>query len=442
MTAPYDLDRTLGEFFGAEAAAPPPPEPLARVLESTRTMRPRHLVIAWASSAWVGPGGTSVAWGAVASRRPGLVVAILTLLVMALVGSALVAGNRLITPRTPSQTHLGRFTSAPDLSIPMAQPAVVALLDGRVLVVGQAGNLGDTTTRGLLYDPATGVSEATGPLVSSDSLGIDSAVLLKDGRVLLIGSDGSAVGSSTVQVFDPGTRQFRPVGPMITPRRTPTAAVLRDGLVLFAGGFATEDVDLTTSSAELFDPVTLTFSPTGSMVSPRALHSMAVLPDGRVFVSPGLNRSTVEIYDPATGTFSAAGTASLIGYTTAISVPDGRVALVARRALSREASAEVWDPTTLAFSPRHDLPGQAESAALLDDGQILLIGGEPASWSGVYDPTTGVTTPIEPTRAWRPVATRLADGRVLVVGGMTRLENQADGTVTSGPGVPTVDIFQ
>ena len=36
MTAQNDLDRTLGAWFGAEAAPAVPPEPLARIIESTR----------------------------------------------------------------------------------------------------------------------------------------------------------------------------------------------------------------------------------------------------------------------------------------------------------------------------------------------------------------------------------------------------------------------
>ena len=54
--------------------------------------------------------------------------------------------------------------------MPMAQPALVPLLDGRVLVIGDDGDGGGTGTRALVYDPATGVSEPTGPLVSAESL--------------------------------------------------------------------------------------------------------------------------------------------------------------------------------------------------------------------------------------------------------------------------------
>ncbi len=168
---------------------------------------------------------------------------------------------------------------------------------------------------------------------------------------------------------------------------------------------------------------------------------MATLPDGRVFVSPGESRTTTEVYDPRTGTFSAAGTMSSYGFGDAIALPDGRVVVLGSSSLRNQGAAEVWDPTSLTFSPTHDLPGRVTSATALDDGRILLI-GEPANWSGIYDPTTGVTTRIQPTRAWQPRATRLADGRVLIVGGLTDGDLRPEGGGTSAPGVSTVEIFQ
>ena len=118
----------------------------------------------------------------------------------------------------------------------MAHPALVPLLDGRVLVIGDDGDGGGTGTRALVYDPATGVSEPTGPLVTGDPLFVDSAVRLKDGRVLVIGSDESQMANAFAQVFDPRTMTFAPVGRMVTPAMWAAAALLPDGRVLVAGG--------------------------------------------------------------------------------------------------------------------------------------------------------------------------------------------------------------
>jgi WD40 repeat protein len=370
-----------------------------------------------------------------------LIPLLVGLLLAALVGGALLVGSRLLAPKTPPRSYVNELVSAPDLSMPMAQPALVPLLDGRVLVIGDDGEGGGTGTRALVYDPATGVSEPTGPLVSSDLLGIDSAVRLKDGKVLVIGEVSAQVTNTFAQVFDPRTLRFTPAGPMITPRLWPAVAVLPDGHVLIAGGHPSGQ-EAATSSAELFDPDALTFSPTGSMGTSRSMPSTAILPDGRVFISPGESRTTVEIYDPRTGTFSAAGTMSGYGYGDAIALPDGRVVVLGGSSLGSHGFAEVWDPASLTFSPRRDLPGRVRSATLLDNGRILLVGWDPANWSGIYDPTTGVTTPIQTTRAWDPKATRLADGRVLIVGGLLDgMTNHGEGG-RSAPAVPTVEIFQ
>jgi len=59
---------------------------------------------------------------------------------------------------------------------------------------------------------------------------------------------------------------FSPTGSMTAARDTHTATLLSDGRVLIAGGYA----GLTyLASAELYDPKTGTFSPTGSMATPR-----------------------------------------------------------------------------------------------------------------------------------------------------------------------------
>src|SRR5262245_986346 len=74
---------------------------------------------------------------------------------------------------------------------------------------------------------------------------------------------------------------FAPAGPMLTGRVGADAAVLDDGRVLLVGG------DGSTGSAELFDPATDTFSATGPMTSGREGAAVARLDNGRVVVVGG-----------------------------------------------------------------------------------------------------------------------------------------------------------
>ena len=97
MTAQEDLGRTLGAWFEGDAISAPS-EPLARVIESTRTIQPRPALTAWVGSRWVGAGSTDGRWGGLASLRPALIVALVALLALALVGSALLVGSFLAKP--------------------------------------------------------------------------------------------------------------------------------------------------------------------------------------------------------------------------------------------------------------------------------------------------------------------------------------------------------
>ena len=119
---------------------------------------------------------------------------------------------------------------------------------------------------------------------------------------------------------------------MTVTRAGKTATLLRDGRVLFTGGYncAPAGQDGLWATAELYDPATGTFSPTGSMKAPPLeFHTATLLADGRVLIAGGQSRpqpdrrrrrhprlhpdrgqprpafsQTAEVYDPATGTFS------------------------------------------------------------------------------------------------------------------------------------------
>lgn len=325
-----------------------------------------------------------------------------------------------------ARTYVDELASAADLPTPVSRPAIVPLLDGRALVVTTGSGDGPFSTfTAFVYDPATGASVTVAPVVKPDRA-VPSAVRLRDGRVLV-------TGAGVAQLFDPTTMEFGPVGPMVAARSGPGIALLRDGRVLIAGGMppgGTPGVDPALRSAELFDPETLTFSPTGSIGTPTGGGPMVTLPDGRVYMATD---PTAEVYDPSTGTFSAASTSSG-GGGNPVALLDGRVVLFGSTGLNSGGSIQVWDPISSTFSAT-SLPEPMSGATLLDDGRILVIGmcsGDQSGWTGLYDPSTGVMAPGPSTQACRPTPTRLADGRVLIVGGVT----------DQGGGVPTVQIFR
>jgi hypothetical protein len=193
------------------------------------------------------------------------------------------------------------------------------------------------------------------------------------------------------------------------------------------------------ASAELYDHSTRTFASTGSMITPRYLHSATLLADGRVLIAGGtqdVNHGssvfTVEIYDPSTGAFTATGNLTSIGgevyaipgnVTTLL--PDGRVFVAATN------NAEIYDPHSGTFTPTGPYADPSfvygTTVTLLANGKVLITGvsGCPISCSKgqaeLFDPRTGtfgVTGPmmIKGFPDYGYTATSLTDGTVLFLG--------------------------
>jgi hypothetical protein len=123
-----------------------------------------------------------------------------------------------------------------------------------------------------------------------------TAVLLGDGRVLLVGGIrggqtifgvGAPLYAQTADLFDPATNMFTSVAGPAIPRVTHTANRLNDGRVIVVGG-AGGTLVATLDTTEIFDPTTLSWSP-GPMLSQGtlALHATTTLPDGSLVISGG-----------------------------------------------------------------------------------------------------------------------------------------------------------
>ena len=186
-----------------------------------------------------------------------------------------------------------------------------------------------------------------------------TATLLNDGKVLIAGgiSEWAIQGLSPVlasaELYDPATSKFTPTGSMIAARGYHTATLLPDGRVLIAGGYGCGSARTCSQafpiardrlvSAELYDPTTGQFSATGSMSTPRAEGTATLLADGRVLLASGTAGSqAVELYDPASGNFTRAG--SLVRYSNGVSailLPSGKVLLIGPEFGPK---AELYDP--------------------------------------------------------------------------------------------------
>jgi Kelch motif len=193
-----------------------------------------------------------------------------------------------------------------------------------------------------IYDPVTGTFGATGRLTVPRA-GLASATL-PGGRVLLAGGGSTEGLSANAEVYDPRTGEFGPTGSMSTVRYKLAAAALPDGRVLVLGG--SDDCDWTGQyrSAELYDPASGQFSPTGSMRAAgfKIEAAVATLPTGAVVVA-GSDRSG-ESYDPAVGTFITATGEVADEYQSAIAtaLADGRVLIAGGYDPSIDTTASTW----------------------------------------------------------------------------------------------------
>jgi hypothetical protein len=156
-------------------------------------------------------------------------------------------------------------------------PNLVALLDGRVLVVG--GDVGTPTSTAELYDPQSRTwSRASDPFSSAFGR---SATRLADGRVLVAGGVMTAA-LNACELFVPSSGNWLAVGKLHTARYSHGAALIHDGRVLITGG-ATKDISTgaisTLNSSEVFDPEKLVWRSGPDMGAPRISHTESPLRD-------------------------------------------------------------------------------------------------------------------------------------------------------------------
>jgi len=155
------------------------------------------------------------------------------------------------------------------------------------------------------------------------------AVLLNTANVLMI---GGAADPGSAELFDPATDTWSPTGSITVPGWGPsTATLLPDGRVLAAAGCCGSNGRVN-KVAEIYDPATGTWSQTGSMNIARDGAQAVLLPDGLVLVAGGfndfygMNSDAAELYDPATGSWSVTGSMNdpRLGCTLTL-LPDGQV---------------------------------------------------------------------------------------------------------------------
>src|SRR5437660_5632577 len=247
-------------------------------------------------------------------------------------GKVLVVGGRDASGSLPGaelyDPATGKWTAAGGIN-PRENHTATLLPNGKVLIAaGYVFRADSPLPSAELYDPATGTSTMTGPLNTARNN--HTAILLPNGKVLVAGGQDNNGATNSAELYDPDSGTWTPTGPLNAARTGHTATLLPDGTVLIAGGFNGYGGD-SFASAELYDAAAGAWTPTSPLNTARNSHTATLLPNGKVLIAGGVNGaypnaiyfSNAELYDPATGAWTPTGPLTTARSThTATLLPD------------------------------------------------------------------------------------------------------------------------
>lgn len=277
------------------------------------------------------------------------------------------------------------YSARPMASLAQARfgHGIARLSDGRILVFGGRGADGNSLATSEIFDPKRGVW-THGPALRSAR---ESFAYAKTPHGVVVAGGlrrarGKSTTLATAELFDEAAGAWRDAGKMSVPRAETGAAALGDGTVLVAGGVDAAGAVL--ASAERFDPRSMSWSAVAPLPGPVHRHSALALPSGEVLVVGGLRDGTRPDY------------------------------------VSHVFSTEKgWHD-----GPKLNQPRVGHSAAVAENGAVLLMGGEsplgPLSSSEVLNVAAGIAAMsgiINQNRLQRSVSIAIGGDEVLTVGG-------------------------
>jgi uncharacterized protein YjdB len=233
-------------------------------------------------------------------------------------GTVLVAGGGGEYAWTSAETYnpsTGTWTPTGSLTTGREGHTATLLPNGTVLVAG--GTAIDITVLASaeIYNPSTGIWTPTGSLATARVN--HTATLLPNGTVLVAGGINPPIGVlASAEIYDPGTGTWTSTASLIVPVEDHTATLLPNGTVLVAGGM--DPLWGVYFTAQIYDPVAGTWAATGNLTSSRAYHTATLLTNGTVLAAGGISvvcpcrpvisaEATAEIYNPNTGIWTPTG---------------------------------------------------------------------------------------------------------------------------------------
>jgi hypothetical protein len=218
----------------------------------------------------------------------------------------------------------GTFTATKgNMNFKRAAHTATLLGSGQVLIAGGYSDSKQTTVQNTaeLYDPSTQTFTNITALMR-DARYFDQAQIFPggaplSGEVLLAGGHDNNVVTATAEVYNPTSNAFSSVSTMTSTRMQFASAIVQiagNTMVLLCGGMT--NASTITATAELFNPTSLTFGPTGNMTDSRRFETATAFISGplagEVLVTGGQDAigvsntvNTAELYSSTFLTFSA-----------------------------------------------------------------------------------------------------------------------------------------
>lgn len=199
-------------------------------------------------------------------------------------GEKITASTSVMEARPSGVVEALAWRAGPDMVEARSGAAVVALGEGRAMVLGGyregADREGVFVASTEIFD---GAKFAAGPRMLLARVSA-AAAKLNDGRVVVCGGWGSGKAQASTEVLDADGKTFVAGPPMLSPRRGAAAVALDDGRVLVLGG---EDEDAQPlATTELLDADATTWTPGPRLAGARA-DAQAVLLDAHAVLLVG-----------------------------------------------------------------------------------------------------------------------------------------------------------
>ena len=337
-----------------------------------------------------------------------------------------------VPPALAQNDVVGTWDSPVELTVDGVHGTV--LPSGKVLYVPHQVNP-EGTTRSVVFDPDN--PGAAKVLTVPATYFCGGHAQLGDGRAMCVGGetlDDAAIDKAGY--FDYLTETWTEVADMNRVRWYPSVIELGDGTIWsFGGQSVPADPDQPDNTIEFYDPETDVWTMAGGQDIPaqylEAYNRLHLMPDGKIFQSGHLPETY--LYDPVARTWTLVASTRLgrpRGNGSSVRLQDGRILIVGGEdKVDYFSSAEVIDLTQP--SPQWQTVASMTSvrafidAIVLPDGRVLVVGGDEGSGSRskipeLYDPATNSWTDMAPfdiERGYHSTTLLLPDARVIVSGG-------------------------